>query len=249
MNNASLPGLPPGVYGFSGLTILVFLAVLAVAVVIWVSPSTPNGLVDSFSWLATGIVAVIATIAFFPYIHFIYPVPQNRGYYAETTHAMWLPAEQITLKTGLAYYGYVLSHDEVWFNVLLVNSRVIAYLRTDDIVTRSVCQPRLPTQSTRYVPKQHPPLIPWLYHPPRTIPPCGTEDEIALITSFLSSGQSLKEISEIIHVSPKRIISVTNTYQHGLLSAALRAYECKHDWNAPTSVGQHFWYYPSIVPY
>jgi hypothetical protein len=48
---------------------------------------------------------------------------------------------------------------------------------------------------------------------------------------------------------PYRIISITNDYQHGLLSAALRAYECKHDWNAPTPVGQHFWYYPSIIPY
>jgi hypothetical protein len=48
---------------------------------------------DSFSWLANGIVAVITIIASF-LIHLIYPVPQNRDYYAETTHAMWLPAER-----------------------------------------------------------------------------------------------------------------------------------------------------------
>jgi hypothetical protein len=53
----------------------------------------------------------------------------------------------------------------------------------------------------------------------------------------------------MIHVQPERIISITNAYQRGLLSAALRAYECKHDWNAPTPSGQHFWYYPHTVPY
>jgi hypothetical protein len=146
-----------GVYGFSGPLLLVFLVILAFAVVFWVASNTSNGLLDSFSWLATGIVAVIATIAFFPYIHFIYPVPQNRDYYAETTHAMWLPAEKIKLKTGLAYYGYVLSSGGGWFKVLLVNSRVIAYLSTREVVGRSVCQPRTPAQAGQYPPKPHPP--------------------------------------------------------------------------------------------
>ena len=238
-----------GVYGFSGPVLLVFLVILAFAVVIRVASTTSNGLLDSFSWLATGIVAVIATIAFFPYIHFIYPVPQNRGYYAETTHAMWLPAEQIKLKTGRAYYGYVLSSGGGWFKVLLVNSRVIAYLSTKDVVGRSVCQPKTPAQAGQYPPKPQPPLIPWLYHAPRPLPLCGRRDEIALITPFLSRGEPLREISRIIHVQPERIISITNAYQRGLLSAALRAYECKHDWNAPTPAGQHFWYYPDTVPY
>jgi hypothetical protein len=235
-----------GAYGFSALAILGLLALAAIMVVIWVSVRTSSGLLNSFSWLATGIVAIIATIAFFPYIHFIYPVPQNHGYYAEASHEMWLPAEQIRMKTGLAYYGYVLSTDGGWFKVLLVNSRVIAYLATSDVVGRSVCQPRT---STQYPPNQQPPLIPWLYHPPRTLRLCESRDETALITSYLSRGESLNKISKIVHVQPGRIISLTNTYQHGLLSARLRAYECKHDWNAPTPVGQHFWYYSRIVPY
>jgi hypothetical protein len=238
-----------GAYGFSGLWILVFLAILAIVVIIFVASRTSNGLLDSFSWLATGIVAIIATIAFFPYIHFIYPVPQSRGYYAETTHAMWLPAEQIKLKAGLAYYGYVLSSDSGWFKVLLVNSRLIVYLAAGDVVGRSVCQPRTPNKSGLYPLKPQPPLIPWLYHPPRPLPLCERRDEIALITPFLSRGESLRQISRIIHVQPERIIAITNTYQHGLLSAALRAYECEHDWNAPTPVGQHFWYYPNTIPY
>ena len=238
-----------GAYGFSGLWILVFLAILAIVVISYVAVRTSSGLLDSFSWLATGVVAIVATIAFFPYIHFIYPVPQNHGYYAETTHAMWLPAEKIKLKTGLAYYGYVLSSDGGWFKVLLVNSRLIAYLAANDVVGRSVCQPRTPNQPGLHPPKSQPPLIPWLYHPPRSLLPCEGQDEIALITPFLSKGESLKEISRIIHVQPERIIALTNAYQHGLLSAALRAYECEHDWNALTPAGQHFWYYPKTIPY
>jgi hypothetical protein len=235
-----------GAYGFSGLTILIFLVILAIVAVALSAQSNFSDLLNRFSWVLTGAVALVAAIAFFPYLHFIYPVPQDRGYYADTTHAMWLPAEQIKLKTGLAYYGYVLSSDDVWFDVLLVNSRVIAYISTDDIVARSVCQPKAQSQ---YPLKQQPPLIPWLYHSPQPLPSCPNQDEIALITPFLSEGQPLRQISLTLHVQPYRIISITNDYQHGLLSAALRAYECKHDWNAPTPVGQHFWYYPSIIPY
>ena len=62
----------------------------------------------------------------------------------------------------------------------------IAYLPAPDVVSRSVCQPRMLAQ-----PKQGPPLIPWLYHPPRSLPPCASQDEIALITSLPSRGGAL----------------------------------------------------------
>lgn len=233
-----------GAFGYSALEILVLLVVLAIVFIIMIVPRTSSGLLGGFSWLLTGVVAVIATVAFFPYIHFIYPVPQNRLYYAEVTHDMWLPAERIELNTHRVYYGYVLSSVGGWFTVLLANSRVVAYLPAPEVVGRSVCQPKMLAQ-----PEQHPPLIPWLYHAPRSLRACKSQDEIVLITSFLSRGESLREISSIIHVQPERIISITNAYQHGLLSARLRAYECRHDWNAPTPVGQHFSYYPSIAPY
>jgi hypothetical protein len=218
--------------------------ILGYVLIRYLAPKTLVGGIDFLGWLLTGTVAVVATIAFLPYIHFIYPVPQNRPYYAEITHDMWLPTERIKLDTHLAYYGYVLSSNNSWFTVLLANKRVIVYLPAHQVESQSVCQPKMLAQ-----PKQYPPLIPWLYHKPPSLPSCNSKDEIALITPFLSRGQSLKEISEIIHVQPGRIICITNAYQRGELSAALRAYECRHDWNAPTPVGQHFWYYPSIVPY
>ena len=129
------------------LTVLLFLAIVFIVLAAWAAPSTLSGLLDGFPWLVTSVVAVIATIAFFPYLHYIYPVPQRHVYYAEATHAMWLPAERIELNTHLVYYGYVLSSDSGWFTVLLNNSRVIAYLSAHDIVSRYVCQPRMPAGS------------------------------------------------------------------------------------------------------
>jgi hypothetical protein len=243
----------PGTYGFTWFEILILLAFLAIVTIPLFIADFPNAfswLVGGLPWLVTGAVAVIATIAFFPYIHFIYPVPQYRDYYTEATHAMWLPAERIELNTGRVYYGYVLSSANGWFTVLLANSRVIVDLLAREVVGRSVCRPMMSVQSNAPTqPKQYPPLIPWLYHQPRSLPSCARRDEITVPTPYLSKGESLNKISKILHVQPERIISITNAYQHGLLSARLRAYECRHDWNAPTPVGQHFWYYPSIVPY
>jgi hypothetical protein len=233
-----------GAYGFSWFEILMALLFLAAVFIAFAGPGTSNAILDRFSWLLVGVVAVVATIAFFPFIHFIYPVPQNHIYYAEVTHDMWLPAERIELNTRLVYYGYVLSSDSDWLTVLLVNSRLIAYLHADEVVRRSVCQPKTLAQ-----PKSNPPLIPWLYHQPSSLPPCAGQDEIALITAFLSRGQSLIEISSITHTAPERIISVTNAHLHEKLSAALRRYECKHDWDAPTPVGQRLYYYPRLAPY
>lgn len=169
-----------------GNTLLEIVGCLVILAVILATSIYFGGVLEGFSWLITGILAVVATIAFFPYIHFIYPVPQHRSYYAEVTHDMWLPAQRIELNTHHAYYGYVLASDTRWFTVLLVNSRLIAYLPAPEVVSRSVCQPRMSVQ-----PKQNPPLIPWLYHPPRSLPPCASQDEISLITSLPSRGESI----------------------------------------------------------
>jgi hypothetical protein len=234
-----------GAFGYLGSHILVALGILAIVFIVYTAASSAEvGLRDRFYWLLTSVVALIAAIAFFPYLRFIYPVPQNRGYYAEAAHSMWSNAVRIELDTHLVYYGYVLTSDAHWFTVLLVNSRLIAYLPTAEVVGRSVCQPGMQAQ-----PNQSPPLIPWLYHRPRSLRSCASEDEIALITSFLSSGQSLREISSITNTEPERIIFLTNRHLHEKLSAALRTYECRHDWNAPTPVGQRFYYYPRLAPY
>jgi hypothetical protein len=160
-----------GIYGFSGRDILVVAAVVAIVFV----ALTFRNAVDGLSWLLIGGVALVASIALFPYVHSIYPVPRDRNYYAEATHAMWLPAERIVLNSNEIYYGYVLSSDSDWFTVLLANSRTIAYVPAADVVARSVCQPRMLAQ-----PKAYRPLIPWLYHSPSHLPACPASDRSVL---------------------------------------------------------------------
>jgi hypothetical protein len=232
-----------GAYGYSGRDILLFLAVLAIAFAVLWQPWEFGWMLGRLSWLLIGTVALVATIALFPYVHYIYPVPQKRDYYAEVTHAMWLPAERIVLNTHHIYYGYILSSGGGWFSVLLANSRTIAYIPANEVIGRTVCQPRMRAQ-----PKQYPPLVPWLYNAPPQLPLCARRDGVTSITSFLSRGQSLRTISSIIQVSPEGLISMTNARQHERLSVPLQTYERVHNWDAPTPVGQRFWYYPRPGP-
>jgi hypothetical protein len=183
--------------------------------------------------MAGGIV-VCAVIVLFPYIYNIFPVPRHQNYYAQVLHELWLPPERIVLKSHQTYFGYLLSADIDWSTVLLLNSRTIVYLNTEDIVGRAVCQAGQEDQ-----PYPYPPLIRIFYTVPPRIPSCATG-----ISSIRSRGESLNEISAAAHVSPRQMLSTTNAHQHQRLSSDLRAYEKRADWNAPTPVGQHFWYYP-----
>jgi hypothetical protein len=229
-----------GAYGFSGLEMLGFLLLIAL---VFASFAYPKDQFTGYSWLLSVAVALIATVALFPYVRYIYPVPQYRNYYTEAAHSMWLPTEKIELSTHRIYYGYILSSGGGWFTVLSANSRSIVYLSADDIVGRSVCQPRLTDQ-----PPQYPPLVPWLYNPPPQLPACAGYDGTTSLTSFLSKGESLIEISLRIQRCPWTVISVTNAHAHEKISRGLRAYERMHKWYEPTPVGQRFWYYPRFKP-
>jgi hypothetical protein len=116
----------------------------------------------------TLVIAVVAAIAFFPYVYNIYPVPHRTEYYVGILRSPWLPAEKISLRNGRNYYGYTLSSDQDWFTVLLARTRKIVYVPTDDILRRSVCE----TLSQRKVPVE-PPLITTFYQRPATIRPCA----------------------------------------------------------------------------
>ena len=199
--------------------------------------------------LSTAISIAVAT-ALFPYLYDVYPVPRTDGYYAEILREPWLPAEQIAVSSGRTYYGYTLSTSPGWFTVLLLSSRTINYIPAGNVTARTVCQVKQPHQL-----KQYSPLIPLLHTAPAHIPQCPYLDSTTTTTvprskatSYLSHGESLNVITSSVHVSSALIISETNAYQHQRLSAGLRAYESLGDWNAPTPVGQRFWYYPPIEP-
>jgi hypothetical protein len=190
---------------------------------------------QTFPKVLSVFIALVATIAFLPYVFNIYPFPHSSSYYAKVMHELWLPAERIALKSGLVYSGYVLSNSDGWFTVLQIN-KTITYLRADEVIQRSACQP-----ATNPKPPPYPPLVSLLYRKPSPTSECP-----ATITSIRSKGQSLRTIASTVHRCPFTIISVTNVYEHEKMSAALRAYESVHNWYAPTPVGQRFWYYPHV---
>jgi hypothetical protein len=194
----------------------------------------------NFPSMLTPTVAVLASLALFPYIYNIYPFPQQRSYYVGALQNLWLPAENIALKSGISYSGYVLSSDTGWFTVLLTNKSIV-YLHVDDVLRRTVCQPQ-----SDIAPSQYPPLISVLYSPPPATPACPRTVISATPASIRSHGQSLKSIASAVHVTPWHIISVTNAHHHEQLSKALRRYERARDWSAPTPIGQYFWYYPPV---
>jgi hypothetical protein len=137
-----------------------WLAEPATAVIAVVARAIPD--------IATLVIALVTTIAFFPYIYNIYPVPHHTEYYVGILRSPWLPAEKLSLRSGRNYYGYALSADHDWFTVLLSKTRKIVYIHTDDIVRRSVCE----TLSQRKIPLERP-LITTFYRKPATIRPCA----------------------------------------------------------------------------
>jgi hypothetical protein len=204
-----------------------------IAVLIAALPFIFVSIYNNSALVLASVMAIVATIVFIPYMYNIFPVPQHQNYYAQVIHELWLPSEVITLNSGYIYYGYVLSADTDWFTVLFLNSRTIVYLRTGEVARRAVCQ-----AGRQDHPYPYPPLVRIFYTPPPRIPSC-----IPKVLSIRSDGESLNAISSAVYASPQQIISRTNIHLHHRLSAALRAYERRGDWNAPTPVGQYFYYY------
>ncbi len=72
----------------------------------------------------TMLAALLISVAFFPYIYNMYPIPHRTEYYVGILRSPWLPAEKFSLSTGRNYYGYALSTDSDWFVVLLSRAQV-----------------------------------------------------------------------------------------------------------------------------
>jgi hypothetical protein len=223
---------------FTVVHLMIILAIV-ISIIMFVGASFPR--------LLSIAIAIIVTVALFPYVSALYPIPHQANYYSKVLHEVWLPAEKIVMHSGHIYYGYILSSDPTWDTVLLT-SRTIVYLHADDVVRRSVCEPRRTPQ-----PAPNPPLIPLLYTPPSPTPPCASTRSITLIQSIsiLSHGQSLNAISLKVHAWPYRIILLTNAMLGYHLSGAMRRYEYRRNWYAPTPIGQRLWYgtnWPKVRP-
>jgi hypothetical protein len=162
--NKTVNGLLSGAEHYTMLAIIIVLVVVPIVV----NASGTDLLFEVIPNIATLVIALVATIALFPYIYNIYPVPHRTEYYVGILRSPWLPAEKLSLRSGRNYYGYELAADPDWFTVLLARTRTIVYIHTDDILRRSVCEPL----SQRKIPVE-PPLITTFYRKPATIRPCA----------------------------------------------------------------------------
>lgn len=86
----------------------VTLAHLGIVVAIAISIMVLTIAYSSFPRLLSVAVAIIATVALFPYVSALYPIPNQTNYYSRVLHELWLPAERIVMHSGHIYYGYIL---------------------------------------------------------------------------------------------------------------------------------------------
>jgi hypothetical protein len=125
-----------------------------------------------FMGLGFGVVArtagTVACIALIPFVMRLYPFPLTSEFYTGLIKQPWLPAETITLTSGQAFTGYVLSDNGTWLVVLTDGTRTIHYYRSVQVASQQICQ------VTRTAAKQ--PLIPLFpahLNAPTSTPACG----------------------------------------------------------------------------
>lgn len=85
------------------------------------------------------IVGVIVSLALFPTITQLYPLPPTNSYYTQLLRQPWLPAETFTLSSGQRFVGFALSDDGTWIEILKNVSRTITYYQASEITGRQIC--------------------------------------------------------------------------------------------------------------
>jgi len=155
-----------GWYLITHRNVLVLIALVLLAAVFAVL------LVLEFMGLGFGVVArtagTVASIALIPFVMTLYPFPPTNEFYTGLIEQPWLPAETITLTSGQAFTGYVLSDNGTWLVVLTDGTRTIHYYRSAQIASQQICEVNgtLPKQPLI-------PLFPAHLNSPTSTPPCG----------------------------------------------------------------------------
>lgn len=113
-------------------------------------------------------IATVTCILLIPLVSRLYPFPLDRAFYADLMRQpSWLPAETVTLSSGQAFTGYVLSNGGNWIEVLKGDNRTIYYYRASDIATLAVCQMGQATLMQPLIT-----LVPAKTHAPSHTQPC-----------------------------------------------------------------------------
>ena len=113
-------------------------------------------------------LSTVACIALLPFVMRLYPFPLSNEFYTGLIKQPWLPAETITLTSGEAFTGYVLSDNGTWVVVLRDSTRTITYYRSLRVASQQICQitPQPPRQPLK-------PLFPAHLNAPTSTPACG----------------------------------------------------------------------------
>jgi hypothetical protein len=144
------------------------LSTLLLIVLIYIDFRVFANIGQPFSITLVTLSLVAAGVFLVPYVLYAYPAPNTSNYYAGFMRRPWLPAEQITVKSGAAIVGYTLTEDDTWMVVLQNNPRTIQYLHVDDVTSRTVCQVN---DGEASIPTS--PLVPLLNPKSTRLPPCG----------------------------------------------------------------------------
>jgi hypothetical protein len=86
------------------------------------------------------ILLVFITVAVPTVASYSLPSPSEIRHVPDVLRRVWLPAELIGTKNGLAHVGYVLKVDGSWTTILWDSDRSIEIKRTPDITSRTICR-------------------------------------------------------------------------------------------------------------
>lgn len=93
--------------------------------------------------VADVVIFCLGTSLFFlvaaSFVTAIYRIPGDIQTIAIIVRRPWLPAEQIDLKSGEIKVGYIFSTKDGWNSILTEKSRVIEYVKADEVKARHVC--------------------------------------------------------------------------------------------------------------
>lgn len=125
-----------------------------------------------FMGLGFGVAArtagTVACLVLLPVVMRLYPFPLTNGFYAGLIKQPWLPAETITLTSGQAFTGYLLSDNGTWLVVLTDGTRTIHYYRSAQVASQQICQLTGATAKQPLIP-----LFPAHLNAPTSTPVCA----------------------------------------------------------------------------
>jgi hypothetical protein len=159
-----LPGADWSLITHRNVLVLIVLVLLAAAFAVLLA----GELMGLGFGVVTRTAGTVACVVLIPFVMRLYPFPLGSGFYTDLIKRPWLPAETITLSSGQAFTGYVLSDNGTWLTVLTDGTRTIRYYRSDRVASQQICQLTGPSATQPLIP-----LFPAHLSAPTSTPACA----------------------------------------------------------------------------